>query len=105
MGIPLHLYMSTDPTWRGSIVSRLDFHAAVRMYRTVAVTVVAEGLERQRKQRRPLFSEHRCDLAFGCAMNTRIGPALFPVVQISLRFLQAFKTLSLQWSFLSMADT
>jgi len=43
-------------------------------------------------------------LPFGGAVNAGVGPVLFPVVQVSLGFFQAFKALSLQRSFLGMAN-
>jgi hypothetical protein len=66
------------------------------MNRALAVLVVAERLQRQRLQVRLLFGEHRRDLSLGPAVDARVGPALFPVVQIRLRFFQTFELLALQ---------
>jgi len=41
-----------------------------------------------------LFGEHSRDLAFGGAVNARVGPALFPSIQVGLGFRQALKALS-----------
>jgi hypothetical protein len=43
-------------------------------------------------------------LAFGGAVNARVGPALFPVIQVSLCFLQAFEAQTFQWRVLGMTD-
>ena len=84
--------MTADPAGRRAIVSRFHFHAAVQMHRALAVLVIAERFDWQRQQRRFFFREHRGHLAFGGAVNARVGPALFPAVQIGLRFFQQFRS-------------
>jgi len=46
------------------------------VYRALAVLVVAQGLDGQPPQGRPLFGEHDGDLPFGGAVNTGIGRLL-----------------------------
>src|SRR6266705_2021473 len=41
---------------------------------------------------------------FGCAMNAGIGPALFPAIQIRLRFLETLKAHPFEGRFLGVAD-
>ena len=89
--IPLHLHAPADPARRRAVVSGLDLHAAVQMHRALAVLVIAERLDGQRQQRGPLFGEHRRDLPLGRAVDARVGPALFPVIQVGLRLLEAFE--------------
>ena len=100
----MHLNLPADPARRRAIVGRIDFHAAIQVHRAFAVLVVAERLERQRQQGGLLFGEHGRDLPFGGAVDARVGPALLPVVQVGLGFLQTFKALSLQGRILGMAD-
>src|SRR4029450_3703607 len=92
-----------QPGW-GAVVGRLYFHAAIQIHGAFAVLVVAERLQRQREQGGFLFGEHGGPLPFGGAVNPCIGPALLPVVQVDLSFLQTFEALSLQRRFLGMAD-
>ena len=42
-------------------------------------------------------------LPFGSTVNARIRPALFPAIQIALRFLQAFEAQTFQRRFLRVA--
>src|ERR1035441_1344954 len=93
--IPLHLNVPADPAWGRAVVGRIDFHTAIQVHGALAVLVIAEWLDRQRLQRRPLFSEHGGHLAFGSAVDARVGPVGFPVIQVVLRLLQAFKPASL----------
>ena len=37
-------------------------------------------------------------------MDARIGPVLFPVIEICLRLFQTLETLALQWRLLRMSD-
>ena len=102
--VPLHVDLPTDPARRRAIVSRLYFDATIQMNRALAILVVAERLQRQRLQEGLLFGEHRGNLPLGPPMDALIGPALFPVVQIRLRFFQALELLALQRRLLRMAD-
>ena len=74
------------------------------MNRSFAVLVVAERLKRKRLQGSLLFGEHGRNLTLRGAVDPRVGPALFPVVQIGLGFGQAFKTLAFERRLLSMAN-
>ena len=74
------------------------------MHRALAVLVIAKRFHWQRDQRRIFFGEHRRDLALSGAVNARVGPALFPVIEIRLRFFQALEPLSFQRRFLRVAD-
>jgi hypothetical protein len=65
------------------------------MYHPLAVLVIAEGFERQRKQRWLLLGEHGRNLALGSAVDASVGPALFPAVQIGLRFFQTLEAQTL----------
>jgi len=59
-----------------------------------SILVVAEWLDGKRLQRRLLFGKHGRDLTLGGAMNPCAGPALFPAVEVCLRFGQILKTLT-----------
>jgi hypothetical protein len=102
--VPLHLHGPPDPPGWQAVIGRLDFDATVQMHHALSVLVVTEGLERQREQVRFFFREHGRDLTFGRAMDARVGPALFPAIQIRLRLFQALETHSLEWRFLRVAD-
>ena len=102
--IPLHVNAASDPARRRAIVGGLDFDAAVQVHGALAVVVIAERFDRQRQQRRFLFGEHGRDLPLGGAVNARVGPALFPAIQIRLRFFQALEALTLERRFLRVAD-
>jgi hypothetical protein len=65
------------------------------MHGTLAIEVIAKRLHRQRQQRRFLFREHGRDLPLGRTVNTRVGPALLPVIQIRLRLFQTLEALTL----------
>src|SRR2546429_4512101 len=52
------------------------------MHDAFSVLVIAERLQRQGEQVRFFFGEHGRDLSFGRAMDARVGPTLFPAVQI-----------------------
>ncbi len=102
--IPLHLDAPADPARRRAVVGRLDFHAAIQMHRALAVLVIAEGLDGQWQQSGLLFGEHGRDLPLGGAVDARVGPPLFPVVQVGLRFLQTFEAHAFQRRLLGVAD-
>src|SRR5688572_30728922 len=80
--IPLHANPLAYPPWWRSVVRCFHFHAPIQVHRALAVAVMAEGLERQRVQGQSLFSEHYRDLPFRGAVDARIGPALFPSVEV-----------------------
>jgi hypothetical protein len=102
--IDLYIDLTADPTrWR-TVVSRLNLDIAIQMHRAFALLVIAERLQRQRLQNGLLFGEHRCYLPLCPPMDARIGPVLFPVVQIRLRLFQALESLALQRCILRMAD-
>src|SRR6266567_1550426 len=100
--VPLHVDLPPDPAWRRSVVSRFNLDTTIQVHRALAVLVVAERLQRQRLQKGLLFGEHRRYLPLGAAVDALVGPALFPVIQIRLRFFQALELLALQWRFLGM---
>src|SRR6266700_1651659 len=102
--VPLHVDLPPDPARRSSVVSRVNLDATIDMHRALAILVVAERLQRQSLQKRLLFGEHRRYLPLGPAMDARVGPALFPVVQIRLRLFQALELLALQRRHLRMVD-
>jgi hypothetical protein len=45
------------------------------------------------------FSEHDRNLSFGCAMDARVSPALFPAIQMCLRFFQTLEAHPFEWRF------
>ena len=103
-GIPLDLNMAADPARRRAVVGGLDFDAAIQVHGALAVLVIAERFDRQRKQRWTLFSEHRCDLPLGSSMNARVGPVRFPAIQIDLRIFQALEAQPFERRLLRMTD-
>src|SRR5580700_6347481 len=103
--VPLHTDPAADPPWRRTVVSRFDFDAAVQVYGAFPELVIAEGLDGQRQQGRPLFGEHGRDLPLSGAMDARVGPVGFPIVQVGLRLLQAFETQALERGLLRMAHS
>ena len=102
--IPLHSNTPADPTRRRAIVCGFDLDTSVQMHGSFAVLVIAEWLDRQREQCGALFGEHRRDLPFGGAVNSGIGPALFPAVQVSLRVVQTLEAEAFQRRFLGMGN-
>src|SRR6266566_5228237 len=40
--IPLHVHMTADPSWRQTVIGRLDLHATVQIYCAFSKFVVAE---------------------------------------------------------------
>jgi hypothetical protein len=103
--VPLHVDLPPDPARRRSIVSRINLDATIDMHRALAILVVAERLQRQRLQEGLLFGEHRRYLPLGPAVDARVGPALFPVVEIGLCFFQALELLASQRGFLGVGYT
>ena len=93
--VPLHLDALPDPARRRAVVRRLDFDAAIEMHRAVAEAVVAKRLERQRPERRPFLGKHHGDLALRGAVDARVGPVLFPAIEIGLRRLDRLEAQAL----------
>ena len=84
--IPLHFDTSSDPSWRQAVISRFHLHATVQMNDAFSVLVIAERFQRQRQQVRFFFGEHGRNLPFRRTVYACVSPALFPAVQIRLRF-------------------
>ncbi len=102
--VPLHIDLATDPAGRRAIVGRFHFDTAIDMNRPLSILVIPERLQRQRLQEGLLFAEHGRHLPLGAAMDPRVGPVLFPVVQIHLRFFHALEALALQRRLLCVGD-
>src|ERR1700691_4322809 len=102
--VPLYVDLPPDPARRRTIISSFHFDTAIQMNRALAILVVAERLQRQRLQVGLLFGEHRRYLPLGPAVDARVGPAFFPVVQIRLRLFQALELLALQRRHLRIVD-
>lgn len=82
--IPLHMDALANPAWGRAVERGLDFDATVQMHRAVAKPVIAKRLERQRPERRPFLGKHHGDLAFGRAVNARVGPVRVPAIEVRL---------------------
>ena len=102
--IPLHFHRTPDPSRRQAVIGGFDFHTTIQMHYTFSVLVVAERFQRQCLQVRFFFREHRGNLAFGGAMDARVGPAFFPAVEIPLRFFQALEAHPFERGSLGVAD-
>src|SRR5215813_6053888 len=89
VAVPLYFHATADPTGRRAVVSGIDFDAAIKVHAPVAKLIHAEWLQRQSQQRRLLFGEHGRYLALGGAMDARVGPLSFPVIEVGLRLCQA----------------
>jgi hypothetical protein len=87
MVIPVDRDDTPEPARRRRVVGAGDFDAAVDMNGADTVLVMAEGLERQREQMRPLLGEHGGDLPLDGAVDARVVPA----IEIRLAVLQAFE--------------
>src|SRR3954453_9127697 len=83
VAVPLHFHATADPAWRRTVVSGIDFDAAIQVHAPVAKLIQPKWLQRQWQQRRLLFAEHSCPLSFGGAMDARVGP-LSPVIEVGL---------------------
>src|SRR5215467_12994001 len=103
-GIPLDLNTAADPAWRRAVVSGLHLDTTVQVHGPLAVLVIAERLDRQRKQCWALFGEHRCDLPLGGPVNACVGPVRFPAVQIGLCVFQTLEALPFEGRLLRMTD-
>jgi hypothetical protein len=84
--------------------TRVDLDAAIEVDRAHAEAVVAERLERQRPECRPILGKHRRDLALGRAVNPCIGPARVPAIELRLRVLDRLEAHALQRRLLRVAD-
>jgi len=51
-----------------------------------AVLVITKRLQRQQQQDGFLFRKHGGDLPLGGAVDARVGPALFPAIEVGLGF-------------------
>ena len=100
----MHRDAAADPAGRRTVVGRVDLDAAIEVDRADAEAVIAKGLEGERLQRGLLLDKHRSDLALRRAVDTRIGPARVPVIEIGLAFLDRLEAHPLQWRFLRVAD-
>jgi hypothetical protein len=103
--IPLHLDRVPNPAWRCTVISGVDFNAAIGMHLALAELVITERLQRQRQQGGFLFAKHDRHLPLRGAVDPGIGPAGFPLIQISLGFFQTFEALALERCFLGVADS
>ena len=74
------------------------------MHDALAVLVIAKRLQRQRQQRGFLFGKHGGHLPLGGAVDARVGPALFPVIEVGLGFFQTLEAQAFQRCFLRMTD-
>src|SRR2546426_5279011 len=102
--IPLHVHGLSNPTGWQAVISSVHFNAAIQMDSSFAELVIAERFDRQWKQRRFFLGEHRRNLSLRCAMDARVGPAQFPLIEIGLSGIQRFKAQSFERCFLSMSD-
>jgi hypothetical protein len=103
--VPLDLNLSADPARRRAVVSGFYFHTAIQMNCSLAVLVAAKGFHRQGQQGRLFFSEHGQHLALRRAVNACVGPAFFPLIQVVLRFFDAFEALPFELSLQRVTDT
>src|SRR6185437_6497337 len=104
MAVPLHFHATADPAWRRTVVGGIDFDTAIQVHAPVAKLIHTEWLQRQWQQRRLLFGEHGGYLALGGAMDARVGPLSFPVIEIGLGLLQALKAQAFQGCVLGVPD-
>src|SRR5262249_13010261 len=94
--VPLNMYLASDPTRRRAVVGGFNLDAAIQMNGPFAVLITTEWFQRQWKQCRFFFGEHRRDLPLCGAVNASIRPPALPLVEISLRLLQTLKAKSFQ---------
>ena len=102
--VPLDPHHPADPARRHAVVGGFDLDTPVEVNGSLAVLVIAKGLQRQRLEERFLFGEHGRDLPLRGAVNTRVGPTFFPVIEVCLRNFQAVEALTFQRRLLGMAD-
>src|SRR6185295_8459885 len=98
--VPLNQNSPPYPSRRRAVVGRLHLHAAIQIHYSPSILIEAERLDRQRNQRRLLFGEHRCNLPLPGPVYSRICPPLFPIVEVSLRLIEAVEALPFERSFL-----
>src|SRR5215468_11500621 len=103
--IPLDVDELSNPAWWNAVIGGFHFDAAIQMHGPFAVLVVTERLQRQWKQERFFLGEHRRHLSLRRAVNARVRPARFPLIQVRLSLFQAFEAHSFQWCFLRVGDT
>src|SRR6516164_4301539 len=75
------------------------------MHDALAVLVIAEGLNRQRKQEWFLFRKHGSDLAFGGAVDAGVSPTFFPAIEVGLSFFQTLEVHTFERCSLRMTNT
>ena len=102
--VPLHLHALPDPAGRRAVVRGLDFDAAIEMHRALAEAVVPKRFERQRPERRAFLGKHLGDLAFGRAVDPRVGPVRLPAIEIRLRGLERLEAQAFERRLLRVAD-
>ena len=102
--VPLHLDPMANPAGRRPVEGRLDFDAAIEMDRALAKLVIAKRLDGQRAQGGAFLGKHHGDLALRGAVDARVGPVLFPAIQIGLRGLDRLEALPVQRRLLRVAD-
>src|SRR5207237_6536518 len=73
--IRLNVDELSDPARRNAVIGGVHFDTAIQVYGAFAVLVITEGLQRQWKQERFFFGEHRRHLPLRRTVNTRVGPA------------------------------
>src|SRR5688500_16580754 len=96
MRVPLRLHIASDPPRRRAVVASFYFDTSVRMHCAFAISILPERFQRQLEQYGLLFGKHRGNLSFGGAVDACVGPALFPVIEISLRLFEALESHALQ---------
>jgi len=102
--IPLHIDLAADPSRRRSVVSSFHFHTAIQMNSPLSVLVIAERLQRQLLQDGFFFGEHGRHLPLRAAMDARVGPVFFPVIEIRLCLFQSLEALAFQRRLLRMSN-
>jgi hypothetical protein len=95
--VPLDLNLSADPARRRAVVSGFYFHTAIQMN--------CERIPEARATGKAFLQQHGRYLALRRAVNACVGPAFFPLIQVGLRFFDAFEALPFEWSLLRVTDT
>src|SRR5215471_15940806 len=89
--IPLDVDELSNPAWWNAVIGGFHFDAAIQMHGPFAVLVVTERLQRQWKQERFFLGEHRRHLSLRRAVNARVRPARFPLIQVRLSLFQVIE--------------